>query len=1165
MSNSQADPSRPSEPELMRLSKARPPSGDLDYSKFAPKKAGVAPANTAHYDTSKYLTQLREEDPWPDEDAFQRPSAINIRIDSCTITTLPANLAFDKPVSVEAKITILNPPDDLTVRLRLQFGPSATGPWTDLKEVVSHQITAAPAAQTFTLELELSTPVQIPPAKPPFPASGQDVYYRAVASNNQATTVESGPVKIKYVRLTEYVGSPDVSFPDHSFVPALGADGVFIRALAAFLAKVAARPPKTADKAVAFGFSHQEADIKSNRKLSLQRAEILKSLLDRDSKLWEKHFAEVTIKDRQQILSDLKTAFGWTCDPGAVNGTDGADLEAGILGFQKEYNTRFAPNPKDPKLPEKGKWEKNTWKGLHRALCSLVAKSLDAAFADPAKPAWQIPDWHYPKGKGAYPNGADFPPPTRSAEVNLFHPSDAPTLGQPTDKAALTIAENPVEDPVKFKKEPIPIAAVGVAATVDRSRAEIVIETYDPTEEVSESKDNKKRIERSGDAVEIRQWVNLTTKDSGRDGKGTKLKLRIRSADSLRDEAGAKALPNQVFLKVIFSADGGPANRSPRSDKDNKFGLVTTANLAAIVAPGAPSLARAAGGGWQTVPAAPWEYTATINTNGKKTAEIEIDLGLCGGDTCEVQVGSTNACGDAKVRFVNWRRLDYELMVPECQQSIMNTANPARWDFGNALKKFLQDRLGAGFVAYEPKATHVYTKAQADAKQWVTSAYLLQAGPEDRVVRAWKWPGPKGVSFGAADKRTIRMYTSDLLVNYTPTTFTSPLQQTDQVTTVVDNADLILDPGSKHINLMLPQYPGQSKPSISVKGFKWKALVNVAGVAAATPTLTMVDVDEATLGGNEFRLDLFQPDGTTVASTHTVKFASGDQTLSKAGDAVCVQTIQAALVADFVYRCALKSNIRIRFKAGTPDAATRLLAVRTKLDAEYNARRVAVSYHPGLSSKGAALQGNLDQKWFSHPNINQVKMDLPKRANANAPFLPGDIVGALSGTNCPIEWQVKISSTNELNGSALNGTQEMALRRNSGPLSSTLCHELGHDMGLSPFRNGAQDECGLAPGMPEPGHVDSVPPGMPYLDCKVFKLLPGNGLRDIHRGPHCSTGLTAIQRADDRLGGGQGSCIMFGSSHAGDADGRTGYCDVCMLQLKSRTLKDLRTTWSARF
>jgi hypothetical protein len=744
---------------------------------------------------------------------------------TCEITTASADIAFDKPVHVKAEVQVIKAPDDQSVRLRLQRAASATGPWTDLTQVVSRTITTAvsPPNQIVEADLLLATPN-------PVPAYGADVFFKAVATNNQAVPKESAVATVKYRRLTEMVGPPEIAHEEHSLVPRLGDDGKLVRALAAYLSKIASHPPATADKAVVFGFSFLEPDLKKNRKLSLQRAEMLKALLDRDSTLWEKHRGDVTVKDKQQVLSDLNVGFGWNCSPGKVDGIAGPDTTKGVFGFQKEYNKRYVkldgagkPLPGEVLLVEDGVCGKNTWNGIHRALCALVAKQMDPAFADPAAPSWQLPDWHYAPGAGAYPNGQDFPPPDRSAELNLFHPSDAPALATPTDTTALTVADNPVEDPAKYQKMKIPVAPLGGTPPVDPDRAVPTIETYDPTERVTESGTNPKRIERSGQVVEVRQWVNLTTKDHGRDGKGTKVKLRIRSKDGLRDEANAKKLPDQVFLKVVYSADGGPANRVSRSDAANKFGLVTAPNLASVVSPSAASLQRAASGGWQTTPAAPWEYTATINTAGAKVVEIELDLGLCGGDTCEVQVGGTNACDNARVRFVNWRRLEYELMVADCQKPNMDSSVATRWDFRSALKSLVTQRLGAGFVAYESRATHVYTKAQADPKQWVTASYLQQPGAEDRIVRAWKWRMPSGVSFLAADKRTVRMVTGDILVDEDIRTFTSPWLMAVAASTSVHNQNLITDPKQRHVCLSLPHFPGEFTKSLKVGSYDWEA------------------------------------------------------------------------------------------------------------------------------------------------------------------------------------------------------------------------------------------------------------------------------------------------------------------------------------------------------
>lgn len=1145
MSNSQSDPSRSSEPELMRLSKARPPSGDLDYSKFAPKKAGAAPAKTAHYDTSKYMEQLREEDPWPDEDAFQNSSEIKVTLVTCEITTAAADLAFDKPVHVKAEVQIIKAPDDQSVRLRLQRAASAAGPWTDLTEVVSRTITTAvsPPNQTVETDLLLATPN-------PVPAFGADVFYRAVAINNQAAVKESPVVTVKYRRLTEMVGAPEITHPEHSLIPRLGEDGMLVRALAAYLGKVASQPPATADKAVVFGFSYLEKDLKKNRKLSLQRAEVLKSLLDRDSTLWEKHRGDFTTRDKQQILSDLKVGFGWDCDPGKVDGLSGPKTSSGVRGFQKEYNRRYAPLDTDVKLTVDGICGKKTWNGIHRALCALVAKQMDPAFADPAPPAWQVPDWHYAPGAGAYPNGQDFPPPDRGGELNLFHPSDAPALVEPTDTTPLTVAENPVEDPTKYQKLKIPVAPLGGALPVDPDRAMPTIETYDPAEPVTESGTNAKRIERSGQVVEIRQWVNLTTKDQGRDGKGTKVKLRIRSKDALRDEPNAKKLPDQVFLKVLYSADGGPAARVPRSDADNKFGLVSTPNLAAVTSPSAASLQRAASGGWQTAPTAPWEYTATINTAGAKMVEIELDTGLCGGDTCEVQVGATNACDAARVRFVNWRRLSYELAGPGFLFTPTAAAG-SNVDLPSGIKTELTRRLDAGYVSYDVKSCHIFDGASAPVGTVVPAAFVRMAG-RDRFIHGWQWPLP--VAFGPNDVRNVRMTLCDRsFVGCFTETVAKDLVA---VSTSIPAQDLSTD-ANRQIMRCLERYPATpSNPvalnPVEVAGCTWVAKVTAAA-NTALPTLSVTDSGDPALGADHFRLEVLNPAGA-VANTQTFSHPGGND--SAATHAID-QAITFALEKNFRYSCARA----IRFRLMTPTGTAHTAHLRALAQTRFSAMAVPVAYHPGLDPDGNPRTGNVDRAWFKLTDYMTISVDFS--LSGSGPNHPGGFVGpATTAGKCPVSLAARYTLTKEVLGAALFGDQIICLNGTDPATASTMSHELGHLMGLTAFINGSANSSGSAPGMPVPTHVDAAVPshGLNYRNGPVA----GNGIRLVHQGPHCSHGLAPATIALPTLGwnvGQSGDCIMYGNG----APSQVAFCPECVKVFRSRKLEDIQAAWSTRF
>ena len=59
-------PRGPHQPMLLDISTAKP-GGEIDWDGIAAKtRGGTADPSKKSYDTSKYLAQLREEDPWPE-------------------------------------------------------------------------------------------------------------------------------------------------------------------------------------------------------------------------------------------------------------------------------------------------------------------------------------------------------------------------------------------------------------------------------------------------------------------------------------------------------------------------------------------------------------------------------------------------------------------------------------------------------------------------------------------------------------------------------------------------------------------------------------------------------------------------------------------------------------------------------------------------------------------------------------------------------------------------------------------------------------------------------------------------------------------------------------------------------------------------------------------
>ncbi|MBK9577610.1 MAG: hypothetical protein IPO40_11065 [Fibrobacteres bacterium] len=630
MPNPSFDPSRADEPELMKLSKARPPSGDLDFSKFAPRKGGAAPGKKQVYDTSTYLEKTKEEDPWPDEGDKAAAPERKVEIVSVEMVTEAAKVAFDKPIKVKCVAKVIKSPPAPAVWMRLQYKLSATGPWKDLPEAQSRTIANKAGNQTLEAEVVFSTPN-------PIPAAGQKVFYRAQASHNQADSKESPERSLTYMMVAEYVGAPEIVFNAGSSFPRLGKKGELAHALGAFLRQVAVHKKGAGDIAVVFGFAHDAKVAKDNASLSEARAKLFRSILDRDLKAWEALQPKLTIKDCQQVMKDLADAYGWSCKLTSVDGDAGTNTKKAVKAFKAEFNTRFKQAIGDTDV-----FDKAAWNAIHRVLCANVQSAMGKAEA--SVPDWQLPDYHPKWSSGIYANGANFKDAHQGAELCLFHPSDAPKLLAPASGGKVTKLENPVEDPAWYTKKKIPLKNADPPAPA--AKGEIALETCDP-------KDPNKRVEWLGNVVEVRQYVNLSTGPGaqGRDGRGDVIVMRIVSKGYHQDKDAAKPLPEKVFLKVVFSSKDGPAKRSKRTTPD--WLLTKSANMESYKAPASKTGAAPAGG---------WVYETIVKVPaGQKEVQIELHLGYAGGDTCEVQVGPTPACDSARVRIVNWRKLWYQL------------------------------------------------------------------------------------------------------------------------------------------------------------------------------------------------------------------------------------------------------------------------------------------------------------------------------------------------------------------------------------------------------------------------------------------------------------------------------------------------------------------------
>jgi hypothetical protein len=196
----------------------------------------------------------------------------------------------------------------------------------------------------------------------------------------------------------------------------------------------------------------------------------------------------------------------------------------------------------------------------------------------------------------------------------------------------------------------------------------------------------------------------------------------------------------------------------------------------------------------------------------------------------------------------------------------------------------------------------------------------------------------------------------------------------------------------------------------------------------------------------------------------------------------------------------------------------------------------------------------VDEAWFAEKKIQQAEITLPTAGDGSE---PGDFVGPLDDTHCPVKVNFKVWETGAINGNSSGVRQLFQLKpppRTPGAMASTSCHELGHSMGMTIMAGRSKAPSGMAAAKT----VDETD-GLYYRDGSAPFT---NGIRNIGKGPHCATGVSVANRAHSTFNNASGSCIMF---HAGgDADTRGSYCPTCTEYLKGRKLTDIKSAWAAR-
>lgn len=669
------------------------------------------------------------------------------------------------------------------------------------------------------------------------------------------------------------------------------------------------------------------------------------------------------------------------------------------------------------------------------------------------------------------------------------------------------------------------------AATL-RKHELVVVRRIMPVFVAPNIKKSKPWVAATGDNTEanrltaVKLWVNQVSKaGDGADAKGHVVEFEVTAkpkGDGKKDD--------RIYLQVRLSRD------SKRNDPPPK--LLTTPTIHDLnVSEGAVDVHRG--------------YVKLDKDGG--SAKFKVDTGLAGGDTCVVMISGREFGMDEHIKLVNWRQLWYELRGPALLKPKLK-----KGDYSEGLKASITSKLGAGFVSYDMIKAHTFSDGQATIQKkngmiMKKSFFEDESGGEIYVVTNG-WLNTTDKFSGDAKKRDQTVY-----VSLCERAFSSNVESNTYAPEAT-GAETVFFLGTN----VFAKHTKTGADNLKVPAnSKWKALVINAHLQ---PTQLVIDATPSAAGavaGHVTLTETRRPGKSVTVAFDVLDGGGFDPTLPATEISKIDSFIAGLLASDPELRDAGNQvSLSVTSRAGAVGISL-AQAAQQAAQTKFTAVNKSVNHHPGLDRNGLARTGNMDVAWLSVKTYQRVACQLPTSPDTTAAHkrnLPGDFAGAAeTDTECPVSITFSCHVGGEINGNSGGGSQIMVLRDVAdGALSETVCHELGHSMGLS-----------VVPGLEN----DLLPPGLTtkHVDNGGSSYVNGDGpysltdgLREIHKGGHCAFSIPADKRADKAFKDWSptAGCIMWGSG--GAAETRTLFCPECLAILKARRLENITSGFVGR-
>jgi hypothetical protein len=635
------------------------------------------------------------------------------------------------------------------------------------------------------------------------------------------------------------------------------------------------------------------------------------------------------------------------------------------------------------------------------------------------------------------------------------------------------------------------------------------------------------------DTKAIKQYVNQTRADNGQKGMGSKVLLRVMAKEDKDAKGDLVAGPGVfAYVRATFGGHGGKPGARVESEAAKKKQLVVGKELSDVKED-------------TSDPNKKGVYIAKLELKNGGKGEFEVELGVAGGDTCLIEVGSTPKFNDScSVTFTNWRKVFYEVRAPDTMTLPSKTIGQKQHkDLAAATTQRMASQSVNAYIEWELLSGETFpvTNDMRANKQVLPGSFadrpdasILQLSDDQAEVLLRAWTRASG---GRPMARFIlcdtNYYADDDAGKGTPA---KPIK-------------IAVNSEAKKVSLALSK--GKWLPRSDHDGSKivvrWlaKHTVNPQPVALAFEP----DVTAANGSTDQKRiLKVTEKHGSTSQTIEFAKPPSGEIGANVAdSEKQKLRTWLTPLLTDQARR-ARRDKLKLEVSADSGNEAQRLANTHAVLSALVNEIAPAKDFHPAVDSKGKARKGSLDPDVvvdMASSTCREIVIDLPDVG----PTDPGKLAGPEGDATCPISVTVKYHFHADGLGTTFDEDDLkgdlLIVNDPAGTLctADTVLHELGHLFGLTPF-NVAKDA--FAPGVDKCKSVadDEADP---------WKHIGAKGhFYDEHgdTGEHCAWGLSDAEKGtadytdDSNVAGDSPECIMYGHGASDDSE-REGSIDLC--------------------